>query len=251
MLSKEIPAVHTHLASWVTEQFIIVAPAQAARALQKLATHEAVLLLKPLKASYVVTCVNEMEAVKAAALLRRLPVRQTLHILAHMHLPHAAAVYQAFSGPYQTKIKELLEPEFLHTLQQALSWPAASAGANMKREFVCFRTETKVSEMLEKLKTWPRKRLPTVCLVVTKEGIYKGLIRTAELVFCSPGSVAGSVMQPAPAVPAGNPAQEAAVLLRQGQEMVPVLDEQERLVGVLDWSTLAVAQKPKKRFGWF
>ncbi len=248
MQGKEFNA--SHLTAWVTDKFITTAPAAAALALQTLATHEAVLLLKPLKAEQVVVCMREMDNVKAAAILRRFPSRQTAYILSRLPLPQAAAIYQAFSEPQQAKMKALLESNLLQAFSHATEWPAESAGAYMKREFISFKTETKVAEILEKLKNWPRKKFPSACFIVNKDGQLKGYIRTAELAFLAPTAVAGSVMSESHSLSPEKPAKEAKPLLQQGQVLVPVIDGSQVILGTLSWAEL-LENKPKKRFGWF
>ena len=88
------------LANIITEKFILAAPQAAAKALETLATHEILLLASPLKAQTLVTCFNEMTPTKAAAVLRRLPLKQASHILMHLDIVQAAHLMNEFSGPY-------------------------------------------------------------------------------------------------------------------------------------------------------
>lgn len=238
-------------AVWVTERFISAAPQAAAKALAGLATHEALLLLKPLKSEYVVLCLNPMEPAKAAALLRRMPSRQTAHILSKLELKQAARVYQAFSEPQKEKIKTILPESFRSALQEAQLWPRGSAGEKMNRDFLIFGTEAHLSDIVDKLKTLPRKKLPAACLVMLKDGKVKGFIRTAELAFYSPQSTAGSVMTEAESLPARAPAEDARKIVENGQPLVPVTDENGRPLGVLCAQNSSENAPRKKRFGWF
>ncbi len=242
-----------NLLPWVTEKFIAAAPAAAAKALDSLATHEALSLLKPLKAEQLVACFNQMEAVKAAAVIRRLPSRQAAHILARLCLPQAVQIYQSFSVPQREKMKTLLSPSWTALLEQGHSWPAGSAGAQMNRDFITFKTETKIAEILEKLKTLPRKKLPAACLIIAgKEGKLKGIIRTVELAFFAPGSLAGSVMSEVKSLSATALAEGAREILAQGQLIVPVVDADCVPLGVLSLAELCAAPPARrKRFGWF
>ena len=243
--------LHAHLLPWLTEKWIIDAPDAAAKALQNLATHEAVLLLKPLKAEQVIACLNGMEALKAAAILRRFPARQGAYILSRLNLPQAAAVYEAFSIPQQEKIKTLLSAHLLRAFTQAQAWKKGSAGAHMRREFVSFKTDVKVADIIEKLKNFPRKKLPAFCLILGKEGEIKGAIATAELLFCPLQAQAGSIMHPVTSVLADKPITDAYAVLKQGQPIVPVVDSAQIVLGVLSWEEVYQGKPVKKRFGWF
>lgn len=241
---------HT-LTPWLAEKFISAAPSAAAKALETLATHEAVLLLRPLKAESVVACVNPMDSVKAAAVLRRFPSRQAAHILERLDVPQAAKIYQAFSVPQREKMNTLLTGSFRQALQQAAAWPPQSAGARMNRDFLSFKTDANISDIVARLKTLPRKKLPAACLVCSKDGKVKGFIRTAELAFYPASAAAGSVMTEVRVVFAKTPACEAAPLIDQGQPVVPVTDGEGIVLGVLTLVELSEVSAPKKRFGWF
>jgi len=239
------------LTPWVTEKFISAAPLAAAKALESLATHEALLLLKPLKAESLVACFNPMDAVKAAAILRRLPARQTAHVLTRLDVPQAAKIYQAFSQPQREKLKTLLPDSLCQTFAVANDWPPESAGAAMSRDFIVFKTDNKVADLIEKLKNIPRKKLPVACLICGKDGKPKGLVRTAELSFYGADVLAGSVMTAVQGVSAQEPSLQAVDLIKQGQPIVPVWDETGKVLGVLSLAELAELPAPKKRFGWF
>ena len=181
-----------NLLPWLTEKFISATPVAAAKALDSLATHEALLLLKPLKAEQLIACLNQMNAIKAAAVLRRFPSRQAAHVLSRVSLPQAVEIYKAFSVPQREKMKTLLNDSWVALLEKGHAWPADSAATQMNRDFVTFKTEIKVGEMIEKLKTMPRKKLPLACLIVGgKEGKLKGVVRTSELSFFAVDSLAG------------------------------------------------------------
>ena len=107
-----------------------------------------------------------------------------------------------------------------------------------------------MADVIEKLKSWPRKKFPSICFVVNKEGQLKGYIRTAELAFWAPTAVVGSVMSESAYLLPEKPIEDAQVLLQQGQVLVPVIDPVQKILGVLSWAELS-ENKPKKRFGWF
>lgn len=237
------------LAGAITEKFIEAAPEAAARALSSMATHEALLLLSPLKAQLVVSCLDPMEPAKAAAILRRLPLRQASYILARLSVPQAARLMKEFSAPYRERISGVLEPAFVKLLADASAYAPGSVGELMRTDFVAVRTETKLSQLVERLKNLPRKKLPSVCWVTDKDGVLKGLIRSAELAFYAPQSAAGSVMSEADFI---NPVQTAESARKTfealGVEQLAVVNEKNVLVGILPLAVLSGAPKEKKSF---
>ena len=147
------------LAGVITEKFILAAPQEAARALASLATHEVLLLIGPLKAQVVVSCLNPMDPPKAAAVLRRLPLKQASYILARLNVEQAAKLWKEFSTPYRERLSAALEPAFVKLLTEANSFSPDSAGRLMRTDFVAVRTESKLSALIERLKSLPRKKL--------------------------------------------------------------------------------------------
>lgn len=236
------------LAGVITEKFIAADPAAAARALESLATHEALLLLAPLKAQTLVACLNPMDPPKAAAVLRRLPLRQASYVLARLDVPQAARLMKEFSAPYRERISAALEPALVKLLAEACAYPPDSAGRLMRTDFVAVRTESKLAALVERLKTLPRKKLPAACFVTGKDGELKGVIRTAELAFYALQSVCGSVMSPAQSLRPQDGAEAAReAFLKAETDVLPVVNEKGVLLGVLARETLP-APPDKKPF---
>ncbi len=237
------------LAGAITEKFIEAAPEAAARALSSMATHEAILLLSPLKAQLVVACLNPMEPAKAAAILRRLPLRQASYVLSRLSVPQAARLMKEFSAPYRERISGVLEPSFVKLLTDASSYAPGSVGALMRTDLVTVRTETKLSQLVERLKNLPRKKLPQFCWVTDKDGVLKGVIRSAELAFYAPQSAAGSVMSEAAYLHPQDAARSARAVFEQtGLDCLPVTDKNGVLLGVLP--VVCLPREEEKKSFW-
>ncbi len=232
------------LAGVITEKFIAADPAAAARALETLATHEVLLLVGSLKAQTLVACLNPMNPAKAAAVLRRLPLRQASYVLARLEVPQAARLMKEFSAPYRERIAAVLEPAFVRVLEQAGAYAAGSVGLLMNTDVIAVRTESKLAALIERLKALPRKKLPLVCFVTGKDGELKGAIRTAELAFYAPQSVCGSVMNPTASLLPQTDAQTARqTFLKEEADVLPVTDEKHILLGVLAKTALPADEK--------
>ena len=237
------------LAGVITEKFIAASPAAAARALETLATHEVLLLISSLKAQTIVACLNPMDPAKAAAVLRRLPLKQASYVLAKLEVPQAVRLMKEFSVPYRERISAVLEPAFVDLLKQASSYAPDSVGLLMKTDFIAVRTESKLAALIERLKTLPRKKLPTVCFVTGKDGELKGIIRTAELAFYPPLSVCGSVMNSIPVLYPQTDAQTARQsFLKEQTDLFAVVNEKNLLLGFLPQT--ALPPEPDKKSFW-
>ena len=232
------------LASTITEKFILAAPSKAAAALESLATHEVLQLIAPLKAQVIMAVLNEMDPPKAAAVLRRLPLRQASYVLARLQVPQAAKLMTLFSGPYRERISAVLEPAFVQLLKGAASYGADAVGGVMQTDFVAVRTDTKLAQLIERLKNLPRKKIPALCVVTDKEGILKGVLRPAELAFYAPSSVAGSVMNESISLQPADTFKQAREKFAQAEaDVLPIVNEQQICVGLVTRADVPVSDK--------
>lgn len=237
-----------NLAAVMTEKFIAAAPQAAAQALAVLATHEVLLLVGGLKAQSLVAVLNPMDAPKAAAVLRRLPLKQACYVLTHLDVPQAAKLWKEFATPYQARLKSVLPAAFVQLVQAASGFEPGSVGNVMCTDFVAVRTETKVAELVGRLKNLPRKKLPLVCFVTGRNDELKGVIATAELAFFNPQAVCGSVMRKnARALkPQDSLAAAQALFNEEETAALPVVNEDGILIGALDKMAVLTAAPAKK-----
>ena len=233
-----------NLATVITEKFISADPVSAAKALESLATHEIILLVGTLKAHTLVSCFNPMNPAKAAAVLRRLPLKQTSYVLTHLEVPQAAKLWKEFSAPYRERLRMGLDKPFVALLEKAGGYSKDSVGCLMKTDFIAVRTEIKVGALVERLKNLPRKKLPLACWVTGKEGELKGVIRTAELIFYNANSVCGSVMENvSPLHLQDNALKARAQFACQQTTILPVVDEKNIMLGFLEKIQLPPEEK--------
>lgn len=238
--------MHT-LASVITEKFIAADPQGAAAALAGLATHEVILLIGGLKAQSVVAVLNPMDPPKAAAVLRRLPLKQASYVLTRLEVPQAAKLWKEFATPYQARLASVLEPAFVNLVKAASGFAPDTVGHVMCTDFVAVRTETKVNELVGRLKNLPRTKLPCLCFVTAKDGTLKGILRTAELAFFNPQAVCGSVMNKMRAVhPQDSLSTVRPIFVQEETSCLPVTDEAGILLGQLDKEIVLVSAPPKK-----
>ena len=232
------------LAGLMTEHLIAVSPKEAALVLENLATHEILLLVRPLKAHVLVACLNEMSTPKAAAVIRRIPLKQAAYILAHLKIEQAASLWKEFAVPYQERLRTVLDESFVTFIQNAGNYPSFSAGRLMQTDFISVRTDTKAGELVEKLKSLPRSKLPSVCFVTGKDGVLKGIIRTIELSFYAKESLCGSFMTDTEKLVVDTlPEQAREIFQKSGLSVLPVVDKNTVLLGILDKSALPREEK--------
>ncbi len=114
----------------------------------------------------------------------------------------------------------------------------------MQTDFVAVRTDVKLAQIIERLKNLPRKKIPALCVVTDKDGVLKGAIRSVELAFYAPGSVAGSIMNESVSLRPEDTFLHARKVFEQTQaEMLPVVNQQQVCVGVVGRASLPVSEK--------
>ncbi len=243
--------LHT-LAGFMTGKFIEAAPQQAAEALSSRATHEVLLLVSSQKAQTLIAVLNVMEPAKAAAVLRRIAFKQAAYVFSHLEVVQAAKLWKEFATPYQERLKEVLAPAFVELLTQAGGFAANSVGRVMQTDFMAVRTETKITDLVARLKNLPRKKLPAACFVTGKNGELKGSISTVELVFLNPQAVCGSVMNKnvCGVKPQDSLVAAQALFDKEETALLPVVNEKNILVGALA-KEHAFTASPAKKTLWF
>ncbi len=240
------------LATRMTEKFIAAAPQEAAAALSVLAVHEILLLLANQKAQCLIAVLNLMEPAKAAAVLRRLPLKQAAYVLARLRVPQAAKLWKELATPYQERLKTELSPAFVALVQAASGFEPGSVGQRMGTDITAVHTENKVAELVARLKNLPRKKLPLICFVTGKNGEFKGVIRTAELVFFNPAAVCGSVMDKSVRTlkPQDLLTAAAAAFTAEQTGTLPVVNDENILIGALEKAS-ALAVPPADKKSWW
>jgi magnesium transporter len=179
--------------------------------------------------------------------LRRLPLKQASYVLARLEVAQAAKLWKEFSAPYQERLTSVLEPAFVNVLKTASAYAADSVGRVMHTDLVAVRTETKVGELVSRLKNMPRKTLPAVCFVTAKDGTLKGTIRTVELAFFNDQAVCGSVMNKMCAVhPQDSLAEVQSVFTQEETTLLPVVDADDILLAVLEKESVLTSAPAKK-----
>ena len=179
----------------IFESFVNTCPKEAAEELNKMPLGPALDLLCTLPAKSIILCFENMRPVKAAPFLRRLPIKQSCYILAHLKTLEAAQIFAALPVPFKARLKQVLDKSLYNTLITVLAYPKDSVGAFIDQEYLSFKTDTKVREIILRLKNLPKERFVPQIFIKDKNGKLAGIIRTQNLAFFDRESIAGSIMQ--------------------------------------------------------
>lgn len=219
----------------IFESFVISAPAQAVEELHKMPLGQALDLLCTLPAKSIILCFENMVPAKAAPFLRRLPIKQACYILAHLKTLQAARIFAALPVPFKARLKQALDKNLYTTLTTILAYSKDSVGAFIDQDYLAFKTDAKVREIILRLKNLPKEKFAPQVFIKDKNGKIAGLIRTQNLAFFDRENIAGSLMQNIEYKLAPKDKIEKALnLFEKGVYQIPVVDEKNSMLGVLN-----------------
>lgn len=218
------------------ESLISQNPQKAAQEIASLPLAEACSLLGAIKNESIIPCLENMPPKNAAFLLRRLPSKQAALILCRMQSEKAAETAAQLPAHYKNKLAAE-NADFLENLEDVLSYPKDSAGRLMRPVPLSFKTDVKVGDITERLKNYPKSKLPLVIFILDKAGRLAGSLKTAELAFLSAQSPLGSVMtrrtQEETLLPTDDAAKISRIYKKSGDFYIPVVDKNGLLLGVI------------------
>lgn len=175
--------------------YIKDSPQKAALALQSVSLSEAVFWLSSLTLADLTAVLNFMEVKKAAVILRRLPLKQGARTLLNLNPQKAGEVLKYVPPFYKKRLEGELTPEELKVFNEAKLAPKTSIASIIKPASLTFKTDTKIEEVLQKIKTLPKNKIPQNIYILDRQGRLCGLIKTTALAILPVNSSCGSVME--------------------------------------------------------
>ena len=136
----------------------------------------------------------------------------------------------------------LLSPEQRQVTLQLLGYEENSAGREMTPYFVDLRSNMTVAQAMERIRTLAMDRETIYeCYVIDPRRRLEGTVSLKELVLARPEMTVADVTQPNPRrVFTHSDREEAASVLRENRRLaVPVVDSEERLVGIITQDDVA------------
>ena len=219
----------------IFESFVNSCPEQAVAQLHTMPLGQALDLLCALPAKSIILCFENMAPAKAAPFLRRLPIKQACYILAHLKTAKAAQIFAALPVPFKARLKQVLDKDLYFTLTTVLSYSKDSVGAFLDQDYLAFKTDTKVRDIILRLKNLPKEKFAPQVFIKDKNGKLAGLIRTQNLAFFDRENIAGSLMQNIEyKLTPKDKLEKALNLFKKGVYQIPVADEKNTLLGVLN-----------------
>lgn len=209
-------------------------PGEAAAVFETARDEEAAALLAELSADAAVSVVRRLTPDRAARVLAALPALAARSVLLALAPQRAAALLARLDPDEREGRLAHLDASVSEELRALASWPTDSAGALMDPRVTSFRPDTRVRDVLERLRRFRDRRISDVFLV-DEDGQLTGSVSLQDLALEDPETPIANLVRGAPvAVLAIAPRDEVLETFEARRaESLPVVDIDRRLLGVL------------------
>jgi CBS domain-containing protein len=211
-------------------------PADLADIIDQLTPRDRLGVLASLDDEALADVVEEMEPDTQVEVLEDLEPARAADILEEMSPDDAADLVADLSDRSRDEILALMEHEERQEVRDLLAFPEDSAGGLMTTEFVAVPATLTAAETIDRLRELePDAETIYYVYVVDGEGRLVGVLSLRDLIVARPETPIANVMIDEPvAVRALEPAESVAETIAHYNLLaVPVMDDEERLVGIV------------------
>ncbi|MDW8060512.1 MAG: magnesium transporter [Thermomicrobium sp.] len=178
----------------------------------------------------------ELDPSDAAEILERLSSAEAADVLEAMAPDDAADVFARLDPVEARQILVEMEPLEAQELQELLSYPPDTAGGRMTPSFVALLPDVRVDQAIAALRK-VAEEVETIyyAYVVDEDNHLLGVVSMRDLVLNPPYRTVGEIMvRDVVKVRATADQEEAArLLVEEGLLAIPVVDDQDRLLGII------------------
>lgn len=213
-----------------------MSPAEWARVVSRLPDYEMPLALRQLSDDLMPQVVAEMDAGIGARIVQRLTRSEGADLLSAMDPDDATDLIVKLSAGTADQILERMTPESAGRIRQLIAYPSDSAGGRMTPEFVALVPELTADQAIAAIRAAAKTFETTYYTYVVDEAErFCGVISLHELVIAPPETPVRSLMVTNPVSVRVDTDQEdaARLLIQRNLLAIPVLDSDDRLVGII------------------
>ncbi len=230
------------LAEAIAAAYIDLNPGEVAQALESAPVDEVAHFLSVQEPSRAASVLDRLDETLAAECVRQLSDESLKDVLAEIDPAKAALLLSLLAEDERNSRMTKLESSLADELRELMSYPENSAGHMMETRVATFRPALTVKQTLERLRSAgepPRFSL----LVVDEARKLLGLLTLADIVVAEPGMRLEQLIKDRPpAIHALAPRDDVVAALTQGKlRLLPVVDGQDRLIGVIRHDALVKA----------
>lgn len=191
--------------------------------------------LEQIGVSRAATIISLLPVEPAAELVRVFGLERSAEYLSLMPPDSAADILNQLPDRFSTPLLDLLPPERRVEVEELRRYGPDSVGSNMQKLYIGVEQGTTIEDTLTAIRDAPQQiENRSYIFVVSPSREVQGVVSVKDLLRANPAEPIDTLMTThVVAVHATDPALEAAQLLRNRRlQMLPVLDEEHRLIGV-------------------
>lgn len=211
-------------------------PADVAELLSELNQLERDQFLDRMDIKLVADTLEEVEPDFQASLLEHMPDEKIADVLEEMAPDEAADLLAEFPKERSQDLLELMESEEASDVRSLLSYPDDTAGGIMNTEFVTVRPEMTAEEAIQHLRE-TASEAETIFYVYVTEASERllGVFSLKRLILADPKATVASFMikRAVTIYPYDSQDEVAHLIAKYDLLAVPVVDEQDRLLGIV------------------
>jgi magnesium transporter len=227
----------------VTRKQMLELPSEdLADALEELKGEEQQALFSALGSEKAAETLLEVEPRAQRQLIADLRKERARNILSEMSIPQLVKLFSVLPHDDVTGLTELLPAEDGEKIRAILSEREATAGALLSADFLAVPSDTKVGPLLEQIRHSGREPdTVSYVYVINGEGrTLVGVVDLRDLVLAGDDVTVSTIMtSPVVSVEEGDLQEDIAeVLAKYHYRMIPVVDAQDRILGVIYYNHL-------------
>lgn len=224
------------------ERLMAMEPLDIAILLESVSEEEMALAFRLLSKDVAIEVFDDFDGPAQHRLLESMTHRAVSQLLEAMSPDDRTELLEEVPASVTRKLVGLLSPEQRQVTLQLLGYEENSAGREMTPYFVDLRSNMTVAQAMDRIRRLAVDRETIYeCYVIDPRRHLEGTVSLKELVLASPDSRVGDIARPNPKrVFTSSDREEAARVLRENELLaVPVVDMEERLVGIITQDDVA------------
>ncbi|MDO8477504.1 MAG: magnesium transporter [Candidatus Rokubacteria bacterium] len=219
-----------------TQALVEAHAADIAHVLQQLPLADRATIFRSLRQDQAGDVLSELDDATLLELVRALDDVEVSMILDRMPAEHAADVVDELSSEHAEKILDLMEEEKSEEIQEILEYPEDSAGRLMSQDVVAIRETSTVEEAIQHIRKTVTEERPFGVYAVDDHQHLIGRVPLRRLLLADPRSLILGILEAEEVVSVNatmDKEEVARVVVKYDLVTVPVVDDQNRLVGTI------------------
>lgn len=226
----------------VNQSFVQGYPGEVARALEALPLDATLAFLEAQEVAGAAAVVERLAPDAGELFLAHATDALAAAVVARIDPARAAALLARLDEAQREQRLALLAPSSAREIRELIRYPAECAGALMDPRVAAFRPEATVQEVLERLRAAPHGRMHVV-YVADGQGRLAGAVPVQDVALADPGARLDALVHGRPARVRATAGREEVLSEFETRRLpsLPVVDADERLVGVIRQAALVEA----------